>query len=176
MLYHGYPQIVSSLLMQTNPNWLLWLIHDGPGEIQGLPDDGRIAVIYTETRRGNWGHSYRQEYLQKVQTEFVAITNNDNYHVPVYIEYLLKGFQPGIVATYCSDMVHSYKSWQVIPCRLERGYLDCAGVVMRTKEAQAVGWQDVTSHSADWFFFADLIKRYGAKSFNRAKGCLLIHN
>ncbi len=175
-IYHGYPQIVSSLLMQTNPNWLLWLIHDGPGKVEGLPIDDRIQVIYTNERRGNWGHSYRAEYLQKVETEFVAITNNDNYHAPVYIEYLVKGFTNGQVGAYCSDMVHSYVKWKVIPCRLERGFIDCAGMVLRTKEAQAVGWNDVVSHSADWFFFEDLIKRYGRGKFVKVNGCMLVHN
>lgn len=175
-IYQGYPQIISSLLMQTNPNWRLLLIHDGPGNIEPIPNDERITVTYTEARRGNWGHSYRAEYLQKVESEFLAITNNDNYHAPVYVEYLLKAFRPGIVGAYCSDMVHSYNGWQVIPCRLERGYIDCAGMLLRTKEAQAVGWNDIVSHSADWFFFADLIKRYGPDRFVKVKGCLLVHN
>lgn len=179
--YNSYPFIINSLLQQTHQNWKLYLIHDGPNEtgireqVERFNDD-RIVYSETTVRSENWGHTIRSEWLHKVEGEYVVITNQDNYHTPVFIEYMLRGFKDGIIATYCSDMVHSYKAWQIIPCSLRRGYLDCAGVMMRTKDAQLVGWHDVTSHSADWFFFEALIKKYGAASFAQVKGCLLIHN
>jgi len=175
-IYNGYPQIISSLLQQTNPNWILWLIHDGPGNVIDVPNDPRIKLIYTPQRIGNYGHSYRAEYLQQVTTEYVVITNNDNYHVPVYIEYMMQGFSNGTVGVYCSDMVHSYKAWQVIPCSLRLGYIDCASMMLKSEAAKRVGWKDITSHSADWTFFSDLIANYGDDKFVKVKGCLLIHN
>jgi hypothetical protein len=48
--------------------------------------------------------------------------------------------------------------------------------MLKLAEAKAVGWNDVTSHSADWFFFNDIINRYGQHSFAKVEGCLLIHN
>jgi hypothetical protein len=54
--------------------------------------------------------------------------------------------------------------------------LDCSGVLLKLAEAKVVGWQDVSSHSADWIFFEQIIKRYGPKSFAKVNGCLLIHN
>lgn len=179
--FNAYPFIIHSLQQQTYTNWKLYIIHDGPNEtglrgiIESINDD---RVIYDETpeRSKNWGHSIRSEWLQKVDSDFVVISNQDNYHVPVFIEYMLKGFKPETVATYCGDMVHSYKAWQIIPCSMRRGYVDCAGVMIRTKQAKEVGWNDITSHSADWFFFEALIKKYGINSFIKVKGCLLIHN
>ena len=179
--YNAHPYIIESLLAQTHKNWKLYLVHDGPNET-GLKEyvssinDERIIYHETETRSSNWGHSIRSEWLQKAEGDYVVITNQDNYHVPVFIEYMLKGFSPGIIATYCSDMVHSYKAWQVIRCSLRRGYLDCAGVMVKLDKAKACGWNDVTSHSADWFYFADLIKKYTPHSFKIIPGCLLIHN
>lgn len=175
-IYKGYPQIISSLIQQTNPNWKLILIHDGPGAVEPVPDDKRITVIITHEHRGEWGHCYRQEYLQKVDTDFVCITNADNFHTPNFIEAMLKGFKPETVGVYCSKMVHSYTNFGVIDCRLERGYIDCAGMVLRTKEASAVGWLDINYHSADWLFFNDLIKQYGKERFRKVEGCLLVHN
>jgi hypothetical protein len=89
---------------------------------------------------------------------------------------MLSGFKSGIVATYCSQMIHNYVNYKVIDCRLQRGYLDCSGVMLKLPEAKSVGWNDVNSHSADWFFFEDIIKKYGLKSFAKVDGCLLIHN
>lgn len=173
--YQNYPQIISALLCQTYPHWELHLVHDGPGSIE-LPKDKRIKFTQTMERSGNWGHSIRRDMLQSIKADYVLITNPDNYLVPVFFERMMEGFKPGIVATYCSQMVHSYIRHGVIPCRLERGYLDCSGVLLKLAEAKAVGWQDVTSHSADWIFFEQIIKRYGPKSFAKVNGCLLIHN
>jgi hypothetical protein len=173
--YNNYPQIASALLCQTYQNWELHIVHDGPGSID-LPNDKRIKFTQTAARSANWGHSIRRDMLQAVSGDYVVITNPDNYLVPTFLEKMIGGFKQGIVATYCSQMVHNYIGHQVIQCSLKRGYLDCSGVMLKLAEAKAVGWNDVTSHSADWFFFNDIINRYGHHSFAMVQGCLLIHN
>jgi hypothetical protein len=174
-IYKNYPQIVSALLCQTYDNWELHLVHDGPGQID-LPKDKRINFTQTKERCAKWGHSIRKDMLQSVKADYILITNPDNYIVPTFIEKMLLGFKSGIVATYCSQMIHNYVNYKVIDCRLQRGYLDCSGVMLKLPEAKSVGWNDVNSHSADWFFFEDIIKKYGLKSFAKVDGCLLIHN
>lgn len=179
-VYNTFPEIISSMICQTYKDWELLLIHDGPNTI-GLQvlieaiNDDRIKYIESPAHKGFWGHSYRAEYLQKAEGQYILITNADNHHTPVYLEYMLKGFADGVVATYCDSMVHSYKAWQVIPCMLQRGYLDCAGVLVKTEAAKAVGWHSL-EHSADWLYFQGLMNKYGPKSFVKIKGCLLIHN
>ncbi len=178
-VFKSYPVIAASLLMQTNPNWKLWLIHDGPlpaDQMPVIPEDDRIQFTINSIHRGNWGHSYRSEFLKKVDSDFVVITNADNYHMPVFVDYMMKAFKLNTVGVYCSAMVHSYKNWEAQPTRLARGHIDCAAMMLRTKEAKTVGWNDVTSHSADWKFFEDLIKHYGADRFTKIEGCLLVHN
>lgn len=180
-VFNSYPEIISSMICQTHKNWELLLIHDGPNEtglnnlVNAINDD-RIKYIETDKHRGNWGHSYRSEYIQKAEGDYILITNSDNHHTPVYLEYMLKGFGDGVVATYCESMVHSYKAWGVIPCMLKRGYLDCAGVLVKASAAKEVGWNNITDHSSDWLYFSDLIAKYGAKSFVKIRGCLLTHN
>lgn len=175
-IFKSYPYIIPSLLAQTNPNWKLLLIHDGPGQIQNISQDPRITFLQTAERRQHYGHPIRQEYLPKIDTEYVVLTNADNYHVPVYVEHMMRSFTASIVGVYCSQMVHSYKAWQTIDCSLHRGYIDCAGMMLRTKEAQEVGWNHIEDPSSDWFFFNDLIRKYGVNRFKKIPGCLLIHN
>lgn len=182
LVHKSFPAVLTSFFMQTFKNWKLWLIHDGPGgdEVEAfvrLLNDDRIEFIETEKHAGNYGHSLRAEYLQKVKSEYVVITNADNYYTPVFLEYMLKPFENGsrAVASYCSHMIHSYQKWETQPCRLARGWIDCGGVLLKTKEAQAVGWHSV-EHSADWFFFYDIIKCYGANRFKAVKGTLFVHN
>lgn len=182
-VYKNYPQIVSSMLTQTHQNWELELVHDGP-DTEGIklliPQDPRIRWRETSKRGGCWGHYIRQTYVEHYADEFdfVVITNADNYHTPVFLEYMYRGFEesPSSVAVYCAQMVHSYKAWQVIDCRLEQGFIDCAGVMVRAWAAQEAGWNDITTHSADWTYFSDLIVKFGAHRFHKVAGCLLTHN
>jgi hypothetical protein len=150
-----------------------------------IPNDKRIKYIETKERKGNYGHPWRQWALNEISEGrlsdpgYIVIGNADNYLVPVFTEYLLNGFKRSphtVVATYCDAMVHSYRAWQVIPCRLERGYVDCSGVMIKKDIACEVGWRDIEGHSADWTYFADIATKYTWKNFVPVKGCLLIHN
>lgn len=181
-IYNTYPQIISSLILQTHKNWELILIHDGPNDnnLKSLiPDDDRIKYIETEERKGNYGHHLRQWALKELELgDFVAITNADNYYVPTFAEYMVKGFSKShtAVATYCTETVHSYKAWQVLPAKLERGFLDCGAVVIKSNIAKEVGWRDIHEHSADWTFFSDIAAKYSWRNFLPVKGTLFVHN
>jgi len=209
-IYNSYPQIISSLICQTHKNWVLVLIHDGKASenlknIIGHYADSRIIFLESETRKGNWGHFYRQFGIDNIDNftpdaEYVVITNADNYHVPIYLEKMMGAFNSqDIVATYCSSMVHSYLSnqqvshldvgqtsstelkWEqytfgTIQCKLELGYIDCAGIMVKKECAQKVGWNDIVTHSSDWTYISDIIKEYGENRINKVNGCLLVHN
>lgn len=183
--YNSYPQIISSLICQTHKDWELFILHDGPNTtgLKELITDPRIHYQETPERTGNWGHHLRQWALKNLKelcpdADYVVITNADNYHVPVYTEYLVKALEnnPTAVAAYCSDMVHNYKAWQIIPCRLQLGFIDCGGVMVKKEVACQVGWRDIESHSSDWTYFSDIIEKYGAARWTKVAGCLLIHN
>jgi hypothetical protein len=187
-IFNSYPQIISSLLCQTYKNWELILIHDGPNftNLKSLVDshkDPRIKYIETRERKGNYGHPIRKWALEELkegrlsEPTYVVITNADNYHVPTYCEYMIKGFKdnPNAIAIYHDKMTHSYRAWDSQECRFERGYLDCAGVMVKKEAACEIGWNSI-DHSADWFYFEDIAKKYGRSKFIKIKGNLLVHN
>lgn len=184
-IYKSYPAVITSLIMQTNPNWKLKLIHDGKPEDTFIQDyinrmdDSRIEYIETDKHYGSWGHQIRADYLQKVDSKYVVITNPDNYYTPVFIEYCLRAFNVNngtTVAAYSQQIAHSYKAWGILNCRVERGYIDCGSVMLKTAEVAKVGWKEIKDHSSDWFFFNDIYKTYGVKSFVPVPGLLFIHN
>lgn len=180
-IFNSFPEIISSMINQTHKNWELWLVHDGPNstglrKLVAEINDFRIKYSETEQRAGDWGHSIRSWALKQELGDYVVITNADNHHVPTYLEYMLRGFRNGTIATYCSHMVHNYKAHQVIPCSLERGFVDCAGVMVKSDIAKTVGWNNIKDHSADWLYFVDIAKHYGWQRFTKVEGCLLIHN
>lgn len=175
-IYQNYPQIVSSLLCQTYQNWELHLVHDGPGMID-LPDDPRIKFTQTAERVGNYGHAIRAEWLHKVNSELVMINNPDNYLMPRFLEKAVSALNknPKAVAAYCAQIVHNYTDYKVMDCSLRRGFIDCGQVLLRTKQAQEVGWNSM-DHSSDWFFFNDIANKYGRYKFITFSGCHFIHN
>jgi hypothetical protein len=188
-IFQMYPQIISSLLCQTHKNWELILIYNGPcdnnlADIVKQADDSRIKFIEYPEATGKWGHVLRQWALKEIgegrlsDADYVVINNADNYLVPVYTERLLKGFDKShtAVATYCSAMVHNYKSWDVIPCSLKLGFIDCGGVMVKKDVACEVGWRDTGSHSSDWTYFSDIATRYSPSNFVSVPGCLFVHN
>lgn len=187
-IYNTFPEIISSLMNQTHENWELILVHDGPSvglkKIVDAIGDRRITFIETELRRGNWGHYYRMHYLNEIRDGrmgvdafAVVITNGDNHHTPNFCKALLAPLVlTGAVASYCSRMVHSYINWGILDCRLELGYIDCGGVMIKKDAACAVGWRDIEGHSSDWTYFDDVIKRYGADKWVKVEGCMLTHN
>lgn len=181
-IYNTYPQIISSLILQTHQNWELILIHDGPNDNNLksiIPDDHRIKYIETEERKGNYGHHLRQWALKQFDLgDFTVIGNSDNYYVPVFTEYMLRGFKNNhtAVATYCTETVHSYKAWQVLPAKLEKGFLDCGAVMIKSDIAKEVGWNNIEDHSADWLYFQDIAAKYSWRNFIPVKGALFVHN
>lgn len=189
LIHNSYPYLIHSLQAQTHKNWELLLIHDGKNttnlkETIEKINDSRVIYLETEENKGNWGHYWRNWALEQINKDvygkscnYVVVTNADNQHVPGYTENLLKGFvNDNTVASYCSSMVHNYINWGIIPCKLERGYIDSACVMVKKEIACEIGWKDVTSHSSDWTYFNDIIKKYGANNFKKVEGCLLIHN
>lgn len=183
-VYNSYPEIISSLINQSHKDWHLFLVHDGPSsiDIQAIVNatkDSRITYTETPERRQNWGHPIRREYLEKIKDsdfDYVVITNGDNYYTPSFCEYMLKGFTNGQVACYSGKMGHSYIAWGVIECKPLQGYIDCGNVMVRKDVACEIGWNDTESHSSDWLYFNDIIKKYGVQKFAKVEGLLFIHN
>ena len=193
-IFNSYPQIISSLLCQTNPNWRLLLIHDGPNstgleKIIQETNDSRIQYIVHAKRTNDWGHSLRRWALDKIKNlshdvEFVVITNPDNYYIPTFVQEMTMGFTPETVATYCSHFVHGYvcpnkvlgdHRFGVIETELKLGMIDCGGVMARKKYACEVGWSSLEIYS-DWTYFSDLIKKYGSARWKKVLGTLFVHN
>lgn len=190
LIYNSYPEILSSLINQTHQEWELILIHDGPesypvSKIVEVANDQRITYIQTKERKQNWGHFWRQWALKELkenriskQSDFVIITNSDNWYAPTFCELMLRGIigKPNAVAAYTSHMVHSYTNWNVIACSPKQGYIDSGNVMVRRDVACSVGWNNVDMHSSDWYYFNDIIKKHGINSFVSVKGCLFSHN
>ena len=189
-IYNTFPEIVSSLLLQTFDNWELYLIHDGKnstGLKKYIDSIGDTRIMYSETpeRLGLWGFPIRRDTLNQIKdgtlpkTDYIVITNADNYHSPFYVEkYLMEicNNPKDTIGAYCSQMVHNYVEYKVMDCSLAMGHIDCASIMFRADVACDKGWTDIYERAADWVYIENIIKKYGASNIVKVEGCHLTHN
>lgn len=164
--------LVDSFVVQTNPNWELHVIHDGQApedvlEIMKMyPEEKRVTFYQTPERNGFWGMPNRKFMLQRMYgdpDDFVLITNDDNYYVPLFVEYMLKEVKPGVGIVYCNT-VHSGFHYVVHPSSLREGYIDMGAFIVRLNIAQKVGFNH-QHETADGAYAEECAKYCAANGF-----------
>src|SRR6188768_1284835 len=106
--------LLRSFIVQTSTDWTMHIIHDGPDpEIEDIlaafaarwPQ--HFTYEFTEQRYNDYGHTLREMGIHKATGEYLLITNDDNYYVPIFVERVLNTF----AATNCEgiivDMIHN---------------------------------------------------------------------
>ena len=151
-------RMIDCFIIQTNPNWQLHIIHDGPAPkeakfIVSTYKDERIHFEETEKINGAWGHPNRSYMLRKMvlnHYDYVLITNDDNDYVPVFVEKMLKKAKGNAGMVYC-DAVHSYLDYEILKSRIQENYIDMGSFIVRVDVAKKVGFTD-RHYSADGSF------------------------
>jgi hypothetical protein len=201
--FDAFPVIVSSLMAQTYTKWRLLLIDDNDQSdpttrLAGIRTRGIVEatgdprITYLKRPRspngGMWGHPHRRWALVELGAGRIApeathliITNADNYYLPPFLATLVAALKrhPEAVAAFGGAMLHKGsrepKHLQ-IDCRLERGYIDCGGVLLEKKVACSVKWPSF-DHSSDWEYFQEILRKHGgASKWVKAEGLLFVHN
>ncbi|MGD0341565.1 MAG: glycosyltransferase family A protein [Bacteroidales bacterium] len=140
--------MIDCFIIQTNPNWQMYVIHDGPTpeDIRhaiAFRDDPRITMIETEEVHGSWGHPNRKLMLEKLpcnSEDFVLITNDDNYYVPRFVEVFLAQINNHVGFVFC-DTVHSYMIYDVLHTEVKECSIDMGSFIVRLDIAKKVGFQ-----------------------------------
>lgn len=131
-------------LLQTNPNWDLTIVHDGPDEDfakfarHNLMIDQRISVVCTPENKGTYGHYWRNYYLQRVNKPYMMLCNADSQIAPVLVSKALEGFEQGYDVVMW-HMAHHHYNYEDIPVDLwlETNHCDFASFAVRSEIGQA---------------------------------------
>lgn len=173
--YKTYPIIVPSLILQTNPNWTLKIIHDGKNDnfinlMKGYPDP-RIIVGNTNVAENVWGHNIRKMILRDMQDDgdYVIITNHDNYAFPCLIDEVTKRNEDML----CWSIAHNYYDYSILHPRFEFGGIDLFQVAVKKKIAKEVGWECYENPS-DWLYIMKCCEK--ANSIHFINKILGVHN
>jgi glycosyltransferase involved in cell wall biosynthesis len=162
--------LVQSFLNQTAANWKLSVLHDGPDNgvrevmkpfLRERPK--QIAYRAGKQRHNDWGHTLRDEGLRNATSDYVLLTNDDNYYVPKFVELVTEAIVGSNADVILYDMVHSHErpggrplpAYSYFQTAFRRFEIDIGAAVVRTSLARAVGFRDRT-HDGDATYFEDL--------------------
>jgi hypothetical protein len=127
-----------------------------------------IQFTATEHRMNDWGHSVRDFGLHNyAQSEYVLLTNADNYYVPVFVEEIVKAVEsnkeirPSFIYYNC---IHNHDNLWFIPSgsygmlntQLSKSWIDIGSAVVKTSLAKKTGFTH-RNYEADWLYFSDCL-------------------
>ena len=185
--------LVQSILNQSDDNWNLHVIHDGPSQaFSELSNDdlfvrnaARLKMECSKKRFNDYGHSLREIGLSSSKGDYVLITNDDNYYVPHMlraVNHAIARHQPDIVMF---DMIHSHEfpggrlheSYQFFPTHFALNEIDMGCVLVRGALARSVGFGS-KRYSADWDYFSACASSPDCKDVKLVKipKVLFVHN
>ncbi len=180
------PVLPLSLILQTEEDWQLFMIHDGPikEDFFYWNTDPRISVEVSLPKNkepGNqWGHPIRARVVNKIVEEKLACdwivhTNADNYYPPGFCEMMLEaGTRNRSDLVYC-DMVHNHKKWVYVKSLVAFGQIDCGAVMVRADWVKEAGWPS-RRFEADWDYIAEVYRRHPRLNSVHVPSALLVHN
>lgn len=143
--------LICSFVCQTNPNWELYIIYDGevPEDIKAAKSfiqDDRIFFSNTEKVNGNWGHPNRKIALESIQGEasdYVLITNDDNYYVTSFVDQMLSAAEFGKIGMVACYTSHSYNFHAIHHSEIRENGIDMGAFIVRLDVAKWVGFNYV---------------------------------
>jgi len=142
--------LIDSFLVQTDPRWRLYIVHDGPApdSVKNMiahVKDQRVSFEETDIRRGLWGHPNRQMMLKRLpfnHSDYLLMTNDDNYYTPIFVQMMLVRTRSQLARTgmvFC-DTVHNYTKYEVLKTRLKVGSVDMGSFIVRMDIAKKIGF------------------------------------
>lgn len=187
--YEPLEILIRSFLIQTNPNWVLHIIHDGPSPqrildiigifIDGARKDERIHFYESKERYEKYGHPNRRSMLQEIQADqkdFILMTNDDNYYICRFVEFFLKEVRPNTGMVYCNTL-HSLTEYVIHNSTIGQGGIDMGAFIVRADVAKETGFNHDDAQ-ADGFYAGECLARCQRKGLIAVKieKALFVHN
>ena len=178
------------LACQSLKNFNVVILHDGYDEqtTQVLADFQAtkkipLEIIFSKYRYNDWGHSLRHIAIDKSETEFIMLTNADNYYVPRMVEYAFAAIDKYSLDLIYWDMIHSHnypggrdlKDYSYFKCFPAVRSIDIGSFIVRTTIAKTIGFKHRT-YDADGKYFADLLSTGLIRRIGYIDRVLFVHN
>ena len=99
---------ISSITAQTSDKWKIHVVADCPPEgtldkiIDYFKNEPRIKFTILPKRHNDWGHTPRNYGMEHATEEWIVMTGEDNYYVPVFVEDMLKASDKNSHFVFCN--------------------------------------------------------------------------
>ncbi|BBU71529.1 hypothetical protein ICHIJ1_14480 [Fluviibacter phosphoraccumulans] len=188
--YKNIPILIHAFLAQTIQNFKLIVLHDGYDEEMNLllsefkaRNPGVIDYFFSEQRYNDYGHTLRDIGIRMVDTEFLLITNDDNYYCPVFVENMFAALHAHNADIAMCDMIHSHNqpggrpqpAYALFATAPQRCSIDIGCFIAKTELAKKVGFRD-KSHDGDATYFEDLLVAKPDAKIVKVNQVLFVHN
>ena len=135
--------LLNSLCAQRSDKWSAHVVADSPpdGTLDKIMDyfknDNRIKFTILPERCNDWGHTPRNYGVEHATEDWVIMTGEDNYYVPIFVDNFLSAVTPKVGFVFC-NMVHNWTNFQYysIDCEPKWGKIDIGNFMIKTKLAK----------------------------------------
>lgn len=170
--------LITSLRLQTNPNWECIIYCDEPNEyIKNYVEkcnDSRIRYFENEKSKGFWGHANRKFALENlVNGDFVLQASIQDYYLPITVECIDK-LSKDFDFIYFNCIHHGF-GYKILNSEPRVCAIDWGSFAVRTSLARNVGIKEVESRLTDGIFVENIFKKDNVKHY-KINGVLTIHN
>jgi glycosyltransferase involved in cell wall biosynthesis len=174
--------ILMSLKVQTVNQWRVHVvadaIYDGYQEVKDyFKNDDRFKFSELNGPHKDWGHTARNYGLEHVEEEWVVMSGDDNYYVPVFVETFLESIKlrKDVNFVHC-NLVHNWVRNDYIPLvsvpRVNR--IDIGNFMSKSEFAKQLRL-DVTKANADGLFVEEYLEKFKGNIIHIEK-FLYVHN
>ncbi len=174
--------IISSIFSQRSDKWKIHVVADGPYDgYQKVKDyftgDDRIRFSELDGPFKDWGHTPRNYGLEHATEDFVVMSGDDNYYMPVFVDHFLDvASKGGVHFVYC-DMIHNWVNFEYhhIKSQPRYGAIDIGNFMAKRTNAQKLRL-DVTREAADAVFVEQYMKKFNREGVRYIPKPLYVHN
>ena len=170
--------MLASLIAQTDPDWGAHVVIDnleGDHIIELVESfgDPRIKWTKLKERYNDWGHTPREYGKQQSDADYIIMSGDDNYYVPILVEEIRKATidKPGIVYW---DMVHSHRNYEYFRCAPFICQIDMGAFATRRDIAQTLKLN--TTYAADCEYIEEFKFRHPTEWIAKIQKVLFVHN
>ena len=174
--------ILMSLKVQTVNQWRVHVvadaIYDGYQEVKDyFKNDERFKFSELNGPHKDWGHTARNYGLEHLEEEWVVMSGDDNYYVPVFVETFLESikFRKDVNFVHC-NLVHNWVNNDYIPLvsapRVNR--IDIGNFMSKSEFSKQLRL-DVTKANADGLFVEEYLEKFKGNIIHIEK-FLYVHN
>ena len=170
--------MLASLVAQSNDNWIATIVvddeeNDTIKSVVSKFETNKIKYIFTNKRYNDWGHTPREIGKQQATGDYIVMTGDDNYYVPVFVQELMNvvSNKPGMVYW---DMVHNHYDYSYFKCSPYISYIDMGAFATRKDLAQQL--ELTKGYAADGQFVVDFREKFKDEEIIKIEKVLFVHN